>query len=49
MDTLRSRVESANRISHEEVESMVILCILIFLFAVLAELMKMNNGGGRKR
>lgn len=28
---------------------MIILCVLIFPFAVLAELMKMNNGGGRRR
>jgi len=28
---------------------LVVLCILIFPFAVLAELMKMNNGGGRGR
>lgn len=28
---------------------MVLFCILIFPFAVLAELMKMNNGGGRRR
>ena len=26
---------------------MLVLCVLIFPFAVLAELMKMNNGGGR--
>ena len=28
---------------------MIILCILIFPFVVLAELMKMNNRGGRRR
>ncbi len=28
---------------------MVIICILIFPFAVLVELMKMNNNGGRRR
>ena len=28
---------------------MVALCVLIFPFAVLAELMKMNNRGGRRR
>lgn len=27
----------------------IILCILIFPFAVLAELMKMNNGGEHRR
>jgi len=27
---------------------LVVLCILIFPFAVLAELMKMNNGGRRR-
>lgn len=34
--------------SLQEVRTMlVVFCILIFPFAVLAELMKMNNGGGR--
>jgi len=28
---------------------MIILCILIFPFAIFAELMKMNNGGGKRR
>ena len=28
---------------------LVVLCILIFPFAVLSELMKMNNGGRRGR
>lgn len=27
---------------------LVELCILIFPFAVISELMKMNNGGGRR-
>jgi len=28
---------------------LVVLCILIFPFAVMSELMKMNNGGRRER
>ena len=33
----------------QEVKAMlVVLCILIFPFAVLSELMKMDDGGGRR-
>lgn len=40
---------STIRIRARKEQIMVILCILIFPFAVLAELMKMNNNGGRRK
>jgi hypothetical protein len=42
-DVRRKRMAEARR------QHMIILCILIFPFAVLAELMKMNNRGGCRR
>ena len=50
-DSVWSKILNKERemASLQEVRTMlVVLCILIFPFAVLAELMKMNNGGGRR-
>ena len=51
-DTMSDKVGTTRKIRfypERRKESMAILCILIFPFAVLAELMKMNNGGGKRR
>ena len=45
---LFSHRRKATQLFQEVKAMLVVLCILIFPFAVLLELMKMNNGGGRR-